>query len=82
MGRPFGAFMFAIAAHKVADAARGAARAPLPVPVLPDLPDRCLGPEETAVAGVEVPCKHQTRGHGTVAPRLVSGGAMADRGTP
>ena len=44
MGRPFGAFVFAIAAHKVADAARGAARSPLPVPVLPDLPDRCLGP--------------------------------------
>ena len=44
MGRPFGAFVFAIAAHKVADAARGAARAPVPVPVLPDLPDRCLGP--------------------------------------
>ena len=53
MGRPFGAFVFAIAAHKVADAARGAARSPLPVPVLPDLPDRCLGPEETVVASVE-----------------------------
>ncbi len=53
MGRPFGAFVFAIAAHKVADAARRAARSPLPVPVLPDLPDRCLGPEETAVAGVD-----------------------------
>ena len=49
MGRPFGAFVFAIAAHKVADAARGAARAPLPVPVLPDLPDRCPGPEETVL---------------------------------
>ena len=49
----FGAFVFAIAAHKVADAARGAARSPLPVPVLPDLPDRCLGPEETVVAGVD-----------------------------
>jgi RNA polymerase sigma-70 factor (ECF subfamily) len=53
MGRPFGAFVFAIAAHKVADAARRAARSPLPVPVLPDLPDGCLGPEETAVAGVD-----------------------------
>lgn len=53
MGRPFVAFVFAIAAHKVADAARGAARSPLPVPVLPDLPDRCLGPEETVVAGVD-----------------------------
>ena len=53
MGRPFGAFVFAIAAHKVADAARGAARAPLPVPVLPDLPDRCLGPEETVLKSVD-----------------------------
>jgi RNA polymerase sigma-70 factor, ECF subfamily len=53
MGRPFRAFVFAIAAHKVADAARGAARSPLPVPVLPDLPDRCLGPEEIVVAGVD-----------------------------
>jgi RNA polymerase sigma-70 factor (ECF subfamily) len=53
MGRPFGAFVFAIAANKVADAARGAARSPLPVPVLPDLPDRCLGPEEIALAGVD-----------------------------
>jgi RNA polymerase sigma-70 factor (ECF subfamily) len=53
MGRPFAAFVFAIAAHKVADAARGAARSPLPVPALPDLPDRGLGPEEIAVAGVE-----------------------------
>jgi RNA polymerase sigma-70 factor, ECF subfamily len=52
MGRPFGAFVFAIAAHKVADAARGA-RAPLPVPVLPDLPDRCLGPEETVLKSVD-----------------------------
>jgi RNA polymerase sigma-70 factor (ECF subfamily) len=53
MGRPFGAFVFAIAAHKVADAARGAARAPLPVPVLPDRPDRCPGPEETVLKGVD-----------------------------
>jgi RNA polymerase sigma-70 factor, ECF subfamily len=53
MGRPFGAFVFAIAAHKVADAARGAARSPLPVPVVPDLPDRCLGPEEIVLAGVD-----------------------------
>jgi RNA polymerase sigma-70 factor (ECF subfamily) len=53
MGRPFGAFVFAIAAHKVADAARRAARAPLPVPVLPDLPDRCLGPEETVIKSAD-----------------------------
>jgi DNA-directed RNA polymerase specialized sigma24 family protein len=30
-----------------------AARAPLPVPVLPDLPDRCLGPEETVLKSVD-----------------------------
>lgn len=53
MGRPFGAFVFAVAAHKVADATRGAARAPLPVPVPPDLPDRCLGPEETVLKSVD-----------------------------
>jgi RNA polymerase sigma-70 factor (ECF subfamily) len=53
LGRPFTAFVFGIAAHKVADAVRGAARSPLPVPVVPDLPDRCLGPEETVVAGVD-----------------------------
>ncbi len=53
LGRPFGAFVFAIAAHKVADAARGAARSPLPAPVLPDLPDRCLGPEEAVIAGAD-----------------------------
>jgi RNA polymerase sigma-70 factor, ECF subfamily len=53
MGRPFAAFVFAIAAHKVADAARGAARSPLPVPVLPDLPDWRPGPEEMVIAGVE-----------------------------
>ena len=53
MGRPLGAFVFAIAAHKVADAARGAARAPLPVPVLPDLPDRCPGPEEALLKNVD-----------------------------
>jgi RNA polymerase sigma-70 factor, ECF subfamily len=53
LGRPFTAFVFGIAAHKVADAVRGAARSPLPVPVVPELPDRCLGPEEIVVAGVD-----------------------------
>jgi RNA polymerase sigma-70 factor (ECF subfamily) len=53
MGRPFAAFVFAIAAHKVADAARGAARSAVPVPAVPDLPDRCPGPEEIAVAGAD-----------------------------
>jgi RNA polymerase sigma-70 factor (ECF subfamily) len=55
MGRPFAAFVFAIAAHKVADAARGAARSPLPVPVpvLPELPDLRPGPEDLMVASLE-----------------------------
>jgi RNA polymerase sigma-70 factor, ECF subfamily len=53
MGRPFAAFVFAIAAHKVADAARGAGRSPLPVPVLPELPDLRPGPEDMVIAGVE-----------------------------
>jgi len=53
IGRPFGAFVFAIAAHKLADAPRAAARAPLPVPVLPDLPDGCAGPEESVMAAAD-----------------------------
>ena len=53
MGRPFAAFVFAIAAHKVADAARRAARSAVPVPAVPDLPDRYPGPEEIAVAGAD-----------------------------
>jgi RNA polymerase sigma-70 factor, ECF subfamily len=53
MGRPFAAFVFAIAAHKVSDAARGAARSAVPVAALPDLPDRCPGPEEIVVAGAD-----------------------------
>jgi RNA polymerase sigma-70 factor, ECF subfamily len=53
LGRPFTAFVYGIAAHKVADAMRGASRSPLPVPAVPDLPDRCLNPEETVIAGVD-----------------------------
>jgi RNA polymerase sigma-70 factor, ECF subfamily len=47
-GRPFGAFVFGIAAHKVADAARGAARSlAVPVPDLPERPDDLQpGPED------------------------------------
>ena len=52
-GRPFGAFVYGIAAHKVADAVRGTARSAIPTPDIPDLPDRCPGPEEAAVACVE-----------------------------
>ncbi len=50
MGRPFMAFVFGIAAHKVADAHRGAVRdLAEPVEVLPDRPDPASGPETRAV---------------------------------
>lgn len=54
-GRPFGAFVFGIAAHKVADAARGAARAAaaIPMPDVPDRPDGRPGPEESVLRGVD-----------------------------
>jgi len=52
-GRPFGAFVFGIAAHKVADAARGAARAGITVGDVPDLPDAAAGPEEAVLAGFD-----------------------------
>ncbi|MHB8340291.1 MAG: RNA polymerase sigma factor ShbA [Mycobacteriales bacterium] len=48
-GRPFSAFVFAIAANKVADALRTASRVPIPVAELPDTPDPDPGPEEAAL---------------------------------
>jgi RNA polymerase sigma-70 factor (ECF subfamily) len=48
-GRPFEAFVFGIAAHKVADAQRAATRAALPTSDLPERPDAGLGPEESAM---------------------------------
>ncbi|MGO9077626.1 MAG: sigma-70 family RNA polymerase sigma factor [Streptosporangiaceae bacterium] len=53
MGRPFASFVFGIAAHKVADAMRSAARLAIPTEDLPDGPDDRPGPEETAVACIE-----------------------------
>jgi RNA polymerase sigma-70 factor, ECF subfamily len=53
IGRPFTAFVFGIAAHKVADAMRSAARLAVPTEDLPDSPDDRPGPEETAVAYLE-----------------------------
>ena len=51
MGRPFSAFVFGIAAHKVTDAHRGAARdLSHPVEILPDLADPSRGPESRALA--------------------------------
>jgi RNA polymerase sigma-70 factor (ECF subfamily) len=48
-GRPFEAFVFGIAAHKVADAQRSAMRAAVPVADLPEDRDLSLTPEEEAV---------------------------------
>ena len=48
-GRPFEAFVYGIAAHKVADAQRAAVRAALPTDELPDEPDLGPGPEDHAL---------------------------------
>ncbi len=53
MGRPFVSFVFGIAAHKVADALRSAARMAVPTDDLPDGPDDRPGPEETVVSCLE-----------------------------
>ena len=52
-GRPFEAFVFGIAAHKVADAQRAAVRAAVPTESIPETPDGGLGPEERAVRSSE-----------------------------
>lgn len=51
-GRPFSAFVYAVASNKVADARRAAARDPAvaPIETLPDRADPTAGPEERAVA--------------------------------
>jgi len=48
-GRPFEAFVFGIAAHKVVDAQRAAGRAAVPTEDLPETADTRPGPEEHAV---------------------------------
>jgi RNA polymerase sigma-70 factor, ECF subfamily len=56
MGRPFGAFVFGIAAHKVADVARAAARSGLSVvagDVPDDVPDVAAGPEESVLSSLD-----------------------------
>ncbi|KOV80629.1 sigma-70 family RNA polymerase sigma factor [Lentzea sp. DG1S-22] len=51
-GRPFLAFVYGIAAHKVADAHRSAARnRSEPVPEVPDAPETGAGPEQRAMQG-------------------------------
>jgi RNA polymerase sigma-70 factor (ECF subfamily) len=49
-GRPFAAFAFGIASHKIADAGRFAARAPIAVPDVPDRVDLDAGPEDRVIA--------------------------------
>ncbi len=48
-GRPFEAFVLGIAAHKVADVQRAAARAAVPTAEIPDRVDDRPGPEELAL---------------------------------
>src|ERR687886_2110243 len=48
-GKPFEAFVYRIAANKVADAQRGSYRQPQPQAELPDIIDLSDGPEELAV---------------------------------
>lgn len=51
-GRPFLAFVYGIAAHKVADAHRAVARNRAePVAELPDMPEPAAGPEQRAMRG-------------------------------
>ncbi|MFT7838273.1 sigma-70 family RNA polymerase sigma factor [Saccharothrix sp. BKS2] len=51
-GRPFLAFVYGIAAHKVADAHRAALRNRAePVPEVPDAPDDSADPERSALRG-------------------------------
>jgi RNA polymerase sigma-70 factor (ECF subfamily) len=51
LGRPFSAFVFGIAAHKVTDAHRGATRnLSQPVEAVPEFADPSRGPESRALA--------------------------------
>lgn len=52
-GRPFAAFVYGIAAHKVADHHRAAVRRPLPVADVPESADRALGPEDLAMRAAD-----------------------------
>jgi RNA polymerase sigma-70 factor (ECF subfamily) len=52
-GRPFEAFVFGIAARKVADVQRASIRAAVPTEVLPEAYDEAAGPEEAAMAAAD-----------------------------
>lgn len=53
-GRPFAAFVFGVAAHKLADAWRASGRIPVPHQEIPDDVDPRPGPEQQAIVGDEV----------------------------
>ncbi|MCU1677471.1 MAG: polymerase, sigma-24 subunit, subfamily [Frankiales bacterium] len=57
-GRPFAAFAFGIAGHKVADAGRAAARAPIAVSDVPDRIDLEAGPEDLLLASEDAAYAH------------------------
>ena len=52
-GRPFAAFLYGVAAHKVADHHRAAVRRPMPVADVPESPDGALGPEALAMKSAD-----------------------------
>ncbi|MDX6285538.1 MAG: polymerase sigma-70 factor, subfamily [Frankiales bacterium] len=52
-GKPFAAFVFGIAGHKVADAQRAAYRLPVPVETIPDAADQSDGPEASLLRGAD-----------------------------
>lgn len=52
-GRPFEAFVFGIAARKVADIQRSSIRAAVPTEFLPEVFDEAAGPEEVALAAAD-----------------------------
>jgi RNA polymerase sigma-70 factor, ECF subfamily len=52
-GRPFEAFVFGIAAHKVADAQRQSMRVPVPIDQLPDIVDVGPGPADQVLRADE-----------------------------
>lgn len=52
-GRPFEAFVYRIAANKVADAQRASYRAAVPYADVPDQPETADGPEESAMRGAD-----------------------------
>jgi RNA polymerase sigma-70 factor (ECF subfamily) len=63
VGRPFSAFVFGIASHKVSDAHRGASRDfSQPVEVLPDVIDSANDPEQAALAADRAARVHELLG--------------------